>query len=86
MEFLVQFLLKTGSFSHLYYLNISVQISSILSNPIELFFGVSQDLVLGLLLFIIYTNPLRSVLSKAKDIKHNLYTDDTQFLQHIQFL
>ena len=32
----------------------------------------------GPLLFIMYTNPLSSVLSKAKDIKHHLNADDTQ--------
>ena len=34
--------------------------------------------MLGPLLFIIYTTPLNSVLSKAKEIKHHLYADDTR--------
>ena len=34
--------------------------------------------MLGPLLFIIYTTPLRSVLSQAKDIKHHLYTESAQ--------
>ena len=34
--------------------------------------------VLGLHLFIMYTTPLSSVLSPAKDTKHHLYNDDTQ--------
>ena len=64
--------------SYLKHLFQSVQISSTRSNPIELIFGVPQGSVLGPLLFIMYTTPLSSVLSKAKDIKHHLYADETQ--------
>ena len=44
-------------------------------NHIKLIFGVLQGLVLGPLLFIMYTAPLSSVMSKGKVIKHHLYSD-----------
>ena len=44
----------------------------------KLIFEVHQGSVLGPLLFMMYTMPLSSLLHKAKDIKHQLYTDNTQ--------
>ena len=44
----------------------------------SLIFGVPQGSVVGALLFIMYTTPLSFILSKAKNIKHQVYADDTQ--------
>ncbi len=48
------------------------------SSPTALEFGVPQGSVLGPLLFTLYTSPLSAIISKFKDISHQLYADDTQ--------
>ena len=55
-----------------------VNINGTISNPFELLFGVPQGSVLGPLLFIMYTTPLSSVLTKFSNLNHHLYADDTQ--------
>ena len=57
-----------------------VNINGTISNPFELLFGVPQGSVLGPLLFIVYTTPLSSVLTKFYHLNHHLYADDTQLL------
>src|SRR6218665_3723002 len=55
----------------------SVKTSKTSSQSCPLTCGIPQGLVLGLLLFILYTTPLSSLI-KASSIDHHLYADDTQ--------
>ena len=55
----------------------SVDINGIKSSIIRLLYGVPQGSVLGPLLFILYTTPLSTIISRSS-INHKLYADDTQ--------
>ena len=55
----------------------SVDINGIKSAPSKLLYGVPQGSVLGPLLFILYTTPLSTIISRSA-VSHKLYADDTQ--------
>ena len=55
----------------------SVSINGTKSSKHELLYGVPQGSVLGPLLFILYTTPLSSIISRTP-VDHKLYADDTQ--------
>ena len=55
----------------------SVDINGIKSSPFQLLYGVPQGSVLGPLLFILYTTPLSTIISRTS-VNHKLYADDTQ--------
>ena len=55
----------------------SVDINGIKSSPFPLLYGVPQGSVLGPLLFILYTTPLSTIISRTS-VNHKLYADDTQ--------
>ena len=55
----------------------SVDINGIKSSTFKLLYGVPQGSVLGPLLFILYTTPLSTIISRSS-INHKLYADDTQ--------
>ena len=64
----------------------TVDINGIKSPPSKLLYGVPQGSVLGPLLFILYTTPLSSIISKSS-VNHKLYADDTQlFFYHFQLI
>jgi uncharacterized protein involved in tolerance to divalent cations len=55
----------------------SVDVNGNKSSFIQLLYGVPQGSVLGPLLFILYTTPLSSIISR-NSVNHKLYADDTQ--------
>ncbi|GFR67249.1 reverse transcriptase-like protein [Elysia marginata] len=55
----------------------NVFIDGVLSPVSSLQFGVPQGLVLGPLLFTLYTSPVADI-AECYDVKYNLYADDTQ--------
>ena len=57
----------------------SVDINGIKSSSFQLLYGVPQGSVLGPLLFILYTTPLSTIISRSS-VNHKLYADDTLYL------
>ena len=55
----------------------SVDINGIKSPPSPPLYTVPQGSVLGCLLFILYTTPLSTIISRSS-VNHKLYADDTQ--------
>ena len=67
------------SWIHSYLLSrsFSVDINGIKSPPSQLLYDVPRGSVLGPLLFILYTTPLSTIISRSS-VNHKLYADDTQ--------
>ena len=61
----------------------SIKIGSTLSDVCKVLFGIPQGSVLGLLLFSLYTTPIRLIISKHKGIKFYFYADDSQVCVHL---
>ena len=55
-----------------------VKVGSTLSHPAALQYGVPQGSVLGSILFLLYTNPISSIIQSHSSINYNFYADDTQ--------
>ena len=64
--------------SHLSGRSQSVKIDESLSKSTRLECGVPQGLVLGPILFSLYTAPLSKIIGTFSTVKHLLYADDTQ--------
>ena len=56
----------------------SVKVGSTLSHPVALQYGVPQGSVLGPILFLLYTNPISSIIQSHSSINYHFYADDTQ--------
>jgi len=67
--------IKSYLLNRSFYVNIENSKSSVF----QLLYGVSQESVLGPLLFILCTTPLSTVISNSA-ANHQLYADDTQLL------
>jgi hypothetical protein len=63
--------------SYLTHRSFYVNLDGTKSSVFQLSYGVPQGSVLGPLLFILYTTPLRTIISKSA-ANHHLYADDTQ--------
>ena len=56
----------------------SVKVSSTLSHPAALQYGVPQGYDLGPILFSLYTNTISSIIHSHSSINYHFYADDTQ--------
>ena len=56
----------------------SVKVGSTLSHPVALQYGVPQASILGPILFLLYTNPISSIIHSQSSINYHFYADDTQ--------
>ena len=52
----------------------SVKVGSTLSHPVALQYGVPQGSVLGPVLFLLYTNPISSIIQSHSSINYHFYT------------
>ena len=56
----------------------STKVSSTLSHPADLLFGVPESSVLGPILFSLHKNSISSIIQSYTSIKYHFYIDDTQ--------
>ena len=62
----------------------STSVNNSSSSPSQLMYGVPQGLVLGPILFVLYTTPLSDIIAN-NSVNHQLFADDTQLQKSAPF-